>query len=497
MTMPALPQLIPSSRCLSCDVCCRFPVKDSPLAPYFTQDEISRAINLGLPPERFPHPAGGRIELIPHPDKEGFICPAFDPATNGCRIYSNRPLDCQLFPLALMWDPSGRVVLLGYDRKCPFIAESLLEAAPYEYSGSVAARLESAEMIRSLGGHPGLIGDYQEDVMVLAALPRLGEALTGQKADTRSPPCPEAVGLTPLAASDRALFETAMKGSRTELSSHAWATWMIWKDHFKFYWKVRDGRFCLFARYGDGLFMPLPPIGGHPTGAIIRHCFDTMESINTNPDVSRIENIDEDHVPDFQNLGYVVKAKEREYLYDRKALALLTGDRYKAKRWACNRFMRDHQDDLVRFERYRSADLNECLELFFRWRRQASESASISEKDRERMMMLEDAASVHRRAFEAHSDLGLTGRVVRLNGRIVGYTFGFPLRPDIFCVLLEVADREMTGLSAYLFREFCRELSGYSTIHAMDDSGLDRLRRAKLSYHPSKILSSYIATRPT
>jgi len=466
------------------------------LAPYFTEDEIRRAIDLGIPPARFPNPSGGRIELIPHPRGEGFICPAFDPAANGCRIYPDRPLDCQLFPLALMWDPTGRIVLLGYDRKCPFIAESLFDASPYEYSGAMAARLESEEGIRLLRGHAGLIGDYQEDVMVLAALPRLGRALTGQEADTRSRPCPEALGLTPLADTDRALFEAAMKGVRTELSSHAWAPWRIWKEHFKFYWRLWNGQFCFFAQYADGLFMPLPPIGGCLTEATVRHCFDAMESINTNPAVARIENIDAEHVPTFRNLGYVVNPKEREYLYDRKALVLLAGDRYKAKRWACNRFIRDHRNDLVRFEPYRSNDLKDCVDLFLRWRRQASEHEDPSGTDREGAMMLEDAASVHRRAFEAHSDLGLTGRVVRLNGRIVGYTFGFALRPDIFCVLLEVADREITGLSAFLFREFCREMSGYSIIHAMDDSGLERLRAAKLSYHPLKILTSYIATRP-
>src|SRR3990172_7519822 len=89
----SLPQLVPSKRCLSCDVCCRFPEKNSSLAPYFTAEEIQKAIARGVSPERFSNRDGCKIELIPHPQDEGYICPAFDPATNGCRIYEDRPLD--------------------------------------------------------------------------------------------------------------------------------------------------------------------------------------------------------------------------------------------------------------------------------------------------------------------------------------------------------------------------------------------------------------------
>lgn len=495
--MAIISQLIPSSRCLACDVCCRFPEKDSPLAPYFTADEIRQAIGRGIPPERFSDPNGGRIELIAHPNGEGYICPAFDPAANGCRIYDDRPLDCQLFPLALMWDPSKRTVLLGYDRKCPFIAETLFEAGPFEYGRSMAARLESDEAIKKLGAHPGLIGAFQDDVMILQSLPRLSEALKGRRSSPPARPSPEMIGLTPLTDADRPLFESAMKWTRTELSSHSWPAQMVWRDHFRYYWMIHDRQFCLFARYSDGLFMPLPPIGETLTEPAVRRCFDRMDSINANPSVSRIENLDVEHLPFFEGTGFVVKKKEQDYLYDREALVRLAGDCYKAKRWACNRFVREHRNDHVRLEPYRSSDLDDCLALFDRWKKQHAGHRASFERQDEDEMMLEDAASAHRRALEDFMALGLTGRVVRVGGRIVGYTFGYPLRTNIFCVLLEAADREITGLSAYLYREFCREMSGYAIIHAMDDSGLDRLRAAKLSYHPSKILTSYIATRPS
>ena len=44
----ALPQLVPSRICLQCDVCCRFPDPDSVLRPYFSENEITRALAGGV-----------------------------------------------------------------------------------------------------------------------------------------------------------------------------------------------------------------------------------------------------------------------------------------------------------------------------------------------------------------------------------------------------------------------------------------------------------------
>ncbi len=491
----SLPQLVPSKRCLSCDVCCRFPEKDSPLAPYFTAEEIQRAITRGIAPQRFSNPEGCKIELISHPEGDGYICPAFDPATNGCRIYEDRPLDCQLYPLALMWDPSKTTVLLGYDSKCPFIKETLFEDAPWEYSQTMVSHLESAEMIQILRSHLGLIGAFQEDVMILRALPRLSEALTARQTTAHSRPSPESLGLMPLADTDRPLFDFTLKWTKTELSSYSWPVLMIWKDLFKYYWTIIERQFCLFAKYTDGLFMPLPPLGESMTESAVRRCFELMDASNPNPALSRIENLDATQTPFFEAMGLIIKPKEQEYLYDREQLVRLAGDWYKAKRWAYNRFVREQMGQKVRLEPYRSSDLNDCMELYTRWKNQHALNDTNSEDRAMDRMMLEDAASAHRRALEDFAALGLIGRVIRLDGEVVAYTFGYPFRPDTFCILLEVADREITGLSAYLFREFCREIKDYTTIHAMGDSGLERLCKAKLSYRPSKTLTSYIATR--
>ena len=53
---------------------------------------------------------------------------------------------------------------------------------------------------------------------------------------------------------------------------------------------------------------------------------------------------------------------------------------------------------------------------------------------------------------------------------------GMWLNESVFCVLLEVADRDMVGAGPFIFREFCRQArdKGAWWINTMDDSGLPR-----------------------
>lgn len=162
-----LPQIVPSELCLRCDVCCRFPERESFLRPYFTARERERAIASGLAPDLLPDPAGGRIALVPHPTDDGYICPAFDPKTQHCGIYDTRPLDCRIYPLALMRDDEGRRAILGLDTKCPYVQDAAQEARLIAYAREVGRLLREPGLRDVLSANPALINRLQDDVRVI------------------------------------------------------------------------------------------------------------------------------------------------------------------------------------------------------------------------------------------------------------------------------------------------------------------------------------------
>ena len=488
-----LPQLVPSRACLSCEVCCRFPEADSLLRPYFTAAEIGRAIAAGVEAAHFSDHNGCQVSLVPNQNGEGYHCPAFDPATSHCRIYDVRPLDCQIYPFAVMWNADHSRVVLGWDSKCPFMrdqAEAGNGPADIQaYVDRIAALVERDESLERFVTNPPLIGRFQEDVVTLRPLPRLTARLNREA----NPIAPDTLPLTPLTLEDRLRVERALASAEltaaTPLAAYAFAPHMVWRALFSYWWAELAGHLCLFAEHEDGLFLSLPPLGPGPMSEPLARAFSLMRERNRGSRVSRVENVSENLKSSFEALGYQVKPKDPDYLYRARDLIRLVGDRYKSQRAACNRFVRERWS---RVELYQDTDRDACLMLFREWAVQKT-TAGLDAVARH---MLADAESAHREALTHRQVLGLVGKVVRVDGVIRAYTFGYELSPSVFCVLLEVTDHRIPGLAPFVFREFCREAEsrGYEFVNTMDDSGLPSLARSKQAYHPCRLVPNYVAT---
>ena len=170
-----LKQIVPSKTCLSCDVCCRFPDRDSFLAPIFTDFEIQRVINNGADRNLFQPTADGRSARVKLQSYgEIYVCPFFDPNSSECQIYTNRPLDCRIYPFALMYNEDETEIVLGVDTICPF-AEAELETESFQqYVNYIVAYVESELTDRVIIENSALIGPYQETVIIVAVLRKLG-----------------------------------------------------------------------------------------------------------------------------------------------------------------------------------------------------------------------------------------------------------------------------------------------------------------------------------
>ena len=478
-----LPQLVPSRTCLQCDVCCRFPDPDSALRPYFTENEIARALAGGVEGTAFSNRRGSQVILVPDPHGDGYLCPAFNAASSTCRIYEQRPLDCQLYPLALMWDEPHGQVLLGWDTKCPFMREEI----PLEiqrHADRVMALLDQPDIRDHVVAHPRLIGRFQEDVVVLALLPRLTEAVAGQWG-----PAPlHRFTLDDIPRMTAALDRSGWCRDQS-LAAYSPVYHYMWNGLLAYWWMELRGIFCLFAQSPDGWFMPLPPIGAGSIDEPLSVAMGLLRCWNGDSSVSRIENVPSQLVPELERLGYRLTPKEPDYLYRATDLAALAGDRYKSQRALCNRFEREQSFEV---DSYRVGDRHDCRALLGDWSRQKQAEGLEAFG----AMLLADAATAHEVIWSQASALRVTGKVVRTHGRMCAYTFGYWLTSATFCVLLEVADRTLPGLAQYLFRETCRTAvaEGAEYMNAMDDAGLPGLRASKQAYHPAMLIPNFMAS---
>jgi hypothetical protein len=288
--------------------------------------------------------------------------------------------------------------------------------------------------------------------------------------------------LRSLRLSDRRLFERFLAQAPRGLSAYAFANIFVWNKLFLIRWAVLGDALCCFFEDRATRFMPFPPLGPFDQETIAA-CFRFMEEKNNNLEISRIENVASESLDVFSRPGLRHYKKCDEYMVRREDMARLPGGAYKHKRNLCHYFEKVY-NPVVRT--YRKADSRAVLRLHKAWvtERRGKDADPVYQA------MLEDSASVLRVMLGAWGALRMAAMVVVIGKNIRAFTSGFSLGKNIFCVNFEFADLSLKGISAFTFREFCRRLKGFGEINIMDAMGLDRIRRTKEMYHPSRTVDS-------
>lgn len=170
--MIQLKQFVPESVCLSCDGCCRYAERESNWSPLFLFEEIVELTEKNIVPSclfthghtRLKGPA--KIDLI---EQNGqFFCPCFDIKGKKCKIYSCRPLDCQLYPFVLT--RKDNKVYLAVDEKCHYMRQ-IKETKPMkDYIQYLIKFFASKKMERLLKDNPEFIQEYPLDLKFLTTI---------------------------------------------------------------------------------------------------------------------------------------------------------------------------------------------------------------------------------------------------------------------------------------------------------------------------------------
>jgi len=289
------------------------------------------------------------------------------------------------------------------------------------------------------------------------------------------------------------LVESFLNQGPRPLSSYSFVSIFAWGDFFDFEFKMINDCLGIFAHGETGSFLYLPPLGKSLDSSTIDSAFEHMAKGGVPKAVNRIENIPENLLSVFGSGSYNQYSRPVEYLYAKEDLIALKGNAYKSQRHDCNLFVA-HQKAHV-FEPYVDADFDTCRDLYERWE---IHRAGTSNDDVYKAMLQENRL-VHGRVLKCWKPLGLIARVLKVEGQVIGYTFGFALDENTFVVYAEISDLKIPGTAAYMFRSFCadEELIKFSRINTMDDFAMPNVARAKQAYHPSALIASYTVSKET
>ena len=171
-----------------------------------------------------------------------------------------------------------------------------------------------------------------------------------------------------------------------------------------------------------------------------------------------------------------------DYIYLSESLDSLSGKKLHSKRNFINRFYQTY-GNLILVEPIDPEDLGELREFHKKWCAQMQDDPDLA---KETCAVLQ--------AFDHYSALGLHGLILKVEGRIVAFSYGSELTPDTFDVHVEKADTDYAGSYTVINNRMAKEFGPkYKYFNREEDVGVEGLRKAKLSYQPEIILHRWNA----
>lgn len=296
------------------------------------------------------------------------------------------------------------------------------------------------------------------------------------------------MNLNKLSLQDKGVLDKYLSLKHHELSVYSFANIYIWKKFFEIRWVIIEDSLCVFFQDKIGTFLYLSPLARGNNSEVVFRVFEVLEKLNKNSEFAHLENIEEEDAGFYRKFGFDCIQKSQDYILGRQELAGLKGNKFKSKRASCNYFIKNFD---FTFMKLFPKDREECLELYSLW---AKERKSV-DGDLIYQGMLEDSRISLKEALDNYSKLGFKGIKIQIGKAMKAFTFGFELNKETFCILYEITDLSVKGLAQFIFSKFASELGSYKYINIMDDSGLDNLKKVKLSYHPKRLVPAYIVRR--
>lgn len=174
-----------------------------------------------------------------------------------------------------------------------------------------------------------------------------------------------------------------------------------------------------------------------------------------------------------------------DYVYSSESLIKLAGRKYHSKKNHLNAFRKMYPQ--AEYLPITEEIVILCkLELNSWYKQRSQEEPDDPFMGHEREAIIE--------VLNNFQDFGLKGGAIRLDGRIIAFTFGEQLNRDTAVIHVEKADPNVRGAYPAINQGFVEhEWSQMTYINREEDMGIEGLRKAKESYKPVKMIEKFYA----
>ncbi len=172
-----------------------------------------------------------------------------------------------------------------------------------------------------------------------------------------------------------------------------------------------------------------------------------------------------------------------DYIYQAQDLIKLEGRKYHSKRNHLHQFSRKYSWE---YQRITQRVVEECCSFSTEWFDIKEVFHRVCTDEQKAMAMV----------MNNYDALGVCGGVIKVDGQIQAIAVGEKLRDDMAVIHIEKANIEYEGIYAAINQQFATDFGApFQYINREEDMGIEGLRKAKLSYHPARLVMKFNGER--
>lgn len=291
--------------------------------------------------------------------------------------------------------------------------------------------------------------------------------------------------IKPVTLESKPILDSYFKNGRFLNSEFTFTNMFMWQKPYNIRYAEIDGNLCIFSKHGSNPeTVNMTTMQGDITSTVPR-ILDYFSRTNQQVRIRIFgKNQKERMIEQFPEMfRYEKDTNSADYVYKIENLVALPGSKYHAKRNHINKFK-----NLYNYQYHdMTADYREdCRNLFELW----------CESKRDTVSNIDEQLEAVNKLLDNWENLDISGGCLTVDGKLVAFSFGEVLcqQESIVVIHLEHADTEYHGSFPMMNQQFLEnKWSDYTYVNREEDMGLEGLRKAKKSYHPSFLTDKYIS----
>ncbi|MCX7923635.1 MAG: phosphatidylglycerol lysyltransferase domain-containing protein [Clostridia bacterium] len=286
---------------------------------------------------------------------------------------------------------------------------------------------------------------------------------------------------------DKALFDRYLKCHNPQVSELTFTNLFMWRNYYRCRYIIINDFLCVIAVPEGKEPFSFMPLGVMDNERLEDTVHKLKEYFTKKGWQLRFSRIAEGVLGYFRTLtnsedDIALDRDNSDYIYLTGDMTNLSGKKYDGKRNHINNFKKLYEFEYVPMN---DNHIEDCRSIMEGW---------CSERSCEDHKALYCEKLANYEALDNFLQLSYKGALIKVNGRFEAFTIGEMLNSDTAVIHIEKANSKIKGLYTFINQQFCSnewEQAGALYINREQDLGIEGLRKAKMSYHPVKLVDKY------